>query len=106
MNNFLQYDLVALDAQYFIRGHVPEWDDKMAEFAELSAQRHNLQNTILDISYGDQPRQKLDVLIPQNVRQNAPVFVFFHGGYWRRRYERHSRGPEGSWLHGFRIGCF
>ena len=83
MNNFLQYDLVALDAQYFIRGHVPEWDDKMAEFAELSAQRHNLQNTILDISYGDQPRQKLDVLIPQNVRQNAPVFVFFHGGYWR-----------------------
>jgi len=36
--------------------------------------------TIEDISYGDQPWQKLDIYPQDNV---APVVVFIHGGSWR-----------------------
>ena len=83
MNKFLNYDRNALDIQYFVRGLVPQWDDIINKFAKLSVQRHAAPNVTLDIPYGDDPRQKLDVLIPPYVHPNAPVFMFFHGGYWR-----------------------
>ena len=35
----------------------------------------------LDVSYGKEPLQKLD-LFPSS-QPNAPVLVFIHGGYWR-----------------------
>jgi arylformamidase len=34
-----------------------------------------------DIAYGDHPRRRLDVY--PAAQSNAPVHVFFHGGYWR-----------------------
>ncbi|MEO6675888.1 MAG: alpha/beta hydrolase [Pseudomonas sp.] len=34
------------------------------------------------IAYGRDPRQKLDVYVPRNVTENAPVVVFFYGGSW------------------------
>ena len=36
-----------------------------------------------DLPYGDQPRQKLDVFTPKNLKRPAPVVVFFYGGNWR-----------------------
>jgi len=36
-----------------------------------------------DIAYGDDPRQKLDVFVPEGAGGNAPVVVFFYGGSWR-----------------------
>lgn len=37
-----------------------------------------------DRSYGDNPRQKLDVLVPKDVAagEKRPVVVFFYGGSW------------------------
>lgn len=35
-----------------------------------------------DIAYGGDPRQKLDIYVPDNVK-SAPVIVFFYGGSWR-----------------------
>jgi acetyl esterase/lipase len=35
-----------------------------------------------DIAYGDHPRQRLDVYMPLEKRDAAPVFVFFYGGAW------------------------
>ena len=35
-----------------------------------------------DLPYGDQPRQKLDVFTPKNLKRPAPVVVFFYGGNW------------------------
>ncbi len=35
-----------------------------------------------DISYGENPRQKLDVYVPATRASNAPVVVFFYGGSW------------------------
>jgi acetyl esterase/lipase len=36
-----------------------------------------------DLAYGDQPRQTLDLYTANNVRDGAPVVVFFYGGGWR-----------------------
>ena len=36
-----------------------------------------------DVAYGDLPRQKLDIYIPDNLTQPAPVIVFFYGGSWQ-----------------------
>ncbi len=35
-----------------------------------------------DIAYGDLPRQKLDIYLPDTVDADTPVVVFFYGGGW------------------------
>ena len=83
MSVFLDYDRASLDAQYFVRGHVLDWDERIDEFARLSAARHAEAPSQLNIPYGDKPRQQLDVMSPSENAENAPVLVFLHGGYWR-----------------------
>lgn len=36
-----------------------------------------------DIAYGELPRQKLDIYMPNEVTATTPVLVFFYGGVWR-----------------------
>jgi acetyl esterase/lipase len=36
-----------------------------------------------NIPYSDDPRQKLDVYVPNKLRPNAKVVIFFYGGSWR-----------------------
>jgi acetyl esterase/lipase len=36
-----------------------------------------------DIAYGPDPRQKLDVYVPDGLRARAPVLLFFYGGSWQ-----------------------
>jgi acetyl esterase/lipase len=36
-----------------------------------------------DIAYGSDPRQKLDVYIPDGLKGPAPVLLFFYGGSWQ-----------------------
>jgi acetyl esterase/lipase len=36
-----------------------------------------------DIAYGSDPRQKLDIYIPDGLNAPAPVIVFFYGGSWQ-----------------------
>jgi len=35
-----------------------------------------------DIAYGSDPRQRLDVYKPDQMRPDAPIIVFWHGGRW------------------------
>src|SRR4051812_8396398 len=55
--------------------------------ALVSSQSYDARN---DIAYGGHPRQKLDVYRPVDVKEAAPVVVFFYGGNWdageRRNY--------------------
>lgn len=37
---------------------------------------------ITDIAYGSDPRQRMDVYLPANLPQNAPVILMVHGGAW------------------------
>lgn len=37
-----------------------------------------------DHAFGTHPRQKLDVYVPRELREPAPVVVFFYGGAWQR----------------------
>lgn len=36
-----------------------------------------------DLSYGQDPRQKLDLYVPDKVKPKAPVILFFYGGSWQ-----------------------
>ena len=36
-----------------------------------------------DIAYGADPRQKLDVYVPDGLKSPAPVLLFFYGGAWQ-----------------------
>lgn len=37
---------------------------------------------VLNQAYGEDPRQTLDVLLPENRNANTPVVFIFHGGMW------------------------
>ncbi|KAB2868940.1 MAG: alpha/beta hydrolase [Ideonella sp.] len=70
-----------LDAQYNNRARVPQTAQILARWAESSKlARERLQGK-LDIRYGDQPGEALDVFPAAHA--GAPVLVFIHGGYWR-----------------------
>ena len=43
---------------------------------------HNTYHKVADMAYGNDPRQKLDMYIPLNIQEPAPVVVFFYGGNW------------------------
>lgn len=69
------------DRMYNNRARVPEHPAFFARWDELSAQARSHNPCELDLRYGDQPGETLDVFpAPQ---PNAPVLVFIHGGYWR-----------------------
>ena len=40
-------------------------------------------HVVRDLAYGDGPRRKLDVYVPDHLAGNAPVLVFFYGGSWQ-----------------------
>lgn len=44
-----------------------------------------------DIAYGDDPRHRLDLYVPDHLDRPAPVVVFFYGGSWRN-------GDRGDYL--------
>ena len=40
------------------------------------------------LSYGELPRQRLDVYLPAELKPDAPVVVFYYGGSWRNGERR------------------
>ena len=76
------YELDALEDQYNIEATVEDVDIYRAEYAELTEQfsKNNAQS--LDVSYGPDPLQKLDIYPAKNT--GCPIIVYIHGGYWAR----------------------
>jgi arylformamidase len=73
----------ALEAQYFMRGAVPEWQHYLNLWeTESAAARRTLPGT-LNIRYGNSGDEILDVLLPAAPVKDAPVQILIHGGYWR-----------------------
>src|SRR6187402_17313 len=65
------------------RDHVPDFDDKVKQYALLSDDVRRSLRAQLDIAYGPQPGQKLDIFLPGREGNALPVHMFIHGGYWR-----------------------
>ncbi|CAD5371991.1 Alpha/beta hydrolase [Rubrivivax sp. A210] len=74
-----------LDAQYNNRALVPNHAHLLDNWARASAAaRAGSPAALLDVRYGDEQGQTLDLfpaLAPRT--QPAPVLIYIHGGYWR-----------------------
>ena len=65
----------ALIAALFLAGC-----DKLSAFNQLQA--GDYQPTFTDLAYGDAPRHKLDLYLPNDGNAPAPLIVWFYGGSW------------------------
>jgi arylformamidase len=70
-----------LNSQYDNRALVPDHPRHLARWAEASALTRSKSDGRLDLRYGDDAHDVLDVFAPPGA--GAPVLVFIHGGYWR-----------------------
>jgi len=78
-----------LALEYDNRARVPEHPAIMESWVQRSAAvRAEVVAADLGVPYGPSPRQILDLLWPDPARQ-APVVLFFHGGYWQGGHPRH-----------------
>ena len=72
----------ARDAAYNNTEAVKDSVSRVADWENRSAAARARPGTILDLAYGPAPRNRIDYFPSE--RQNAPLFVFIHGGYWQR----------------------
>lgn len=72
-----------LEAEYNNRAKVPDHPEVMRGWERDAAVfRAAHPHAERDLSYGDSPRQALDLFWPDEHR-DAPIAVFIHGGYWQ-----------------------
>ncbi|WP_428422737.1 alpha/beta hydrolase [Methylibium sp.] len=70
-----------IDAQYDVERSVPDFMVYARHYIEESRATRTRLRCELDIPYGPTRAETLDIF--PAAEPNAPVFVFFHGGYWR-----------------------
>ena len=74
------------EAEYNLRARVPEHPEIFALWArdaeDYRAETLKRDRAQLGLSYGDTPRQALDLFLPA-AGNTAPLAIFVHGGYWR-----------------------
>jgi arylformamidase len=68
---------------YCIRSFVPDFDAISAEISDQSRSLAAKSTIWAGCSYGPGARERMDILLPPNLRSGAPVHMFVHGGYWR-----------------------
>lgn len=74
------------EAEYNLRARVPEHPEHFAQWArdaeDYRAETLKRGCAELGLSYGDTPRQTIDLFLP-DAGEGAPLALFIHGGYWR-----------------------
>ena len=70
-----------LDAQYNNRARVPDHEQHFRRWADSSAVARQGLTSQLDVRYGTEAGETLDVF--PAAKPGSPVLVFIHGGYWR-----------------------
>lgn len=70
-----------LDAQYNNRARVPDHEQHFNRWADSSAVARQGLTSQLDVRYGTEAGETLDVF--PAAKPGSPVLVFIHGGYWR-----------------------
>ena len=76
-----QPDTQWLERMYNNRMRVPDHGDYFARWAAESDQARRSLPCEVDVAYGAEPGETLDVFA--GPRPGAPVVVFIHGGYWK-----------------------
>ena len=79
---FLDYDQDELDAAYDQAAYEANLEQMRKRWASNSARTRARLGEPLRRAYGEAEIEKLDIF--RCDRTNAPVFVFLHGGAWRR----------------------
>ena len=69
------------DGMYNNRALVPEHQSFLGRWATESQAARDAGACKLDIAYGKEPGERLDIFCPPH--PDGPVLVFVHGGYWR-----------------------
>ena len=77
---YLDYDQAGLDAQYNNRERFPFYIDYFNKWPEWSQRTRERMGGHLNVAYGDDPAETLDIF--PAAEAGAPVHVFIHGGYW------------------------
>jgi arylformamidase len=77
----LRYDSVLMEQMYNNRALVPEHPEHFRRWAVDSAQVRRTERCELDLRFGDEPGEVLDIFPAR--QPGAPVLLFIHGGYWR-----------------------
>jgi arylformamidase len=77
---------VDYETEYNNRARVPEHPEIFARWTR-EAETYRIETlkagrAELGLSYGDTPRQSIDLFLPE-VGGNAPLALFIHGGWWR-----------------------
>ena len=77
---------VDYEAEYNLRARVPEHPQIFARWArdaeDYRAETLKRDRAQLGLSYGDTPRQFVDLFLPE-AGNTAPLAMFIHGGFWR-----------------------
>ncbi len=81
---YRDYDQEGLDAQYNLRPLVPYHPRIFERYIRDSAVVVETYPCTLDVAYGEQPGERLDIF-PADDSDPSPVVVFIHGGYWRNK---------------------
>jgi arylformamidase len=76
------YSADEIELQFNPRASVPSFEVDQARHAAWSAAARAELDGHLDVAYGAGPLHKIDVF-PVRGTVDAPVHVYFHGGYWR-----------------------
>jgi len=84
-----------LNDQYEIESRVEDPEGVQSRYAALSVAAAELPGARLDLAYGTDARQRLDVFAPP--QGPAPALMFFHGGYWRAGSKETRRFPAAAW---------
>jgi arylformamidase len=77
----MNYTREFCEREYNIRALVPDYQSTFSRWAAQAVATRNLHACLLDLAYGDEPAERLDIFpAPEDP---SPLLVFVHGGYWR-----------------------
>ncbi len=77
----MRYTVEFCEREYNARAAIPDHPQIFARWAEQAAATRRLRACLIDLPYGESRAEKLDLFPARS--DNAPLFVYFHGGYWR-----------------------
>jgi arylformamidase len=69
------------EREYNARAAIPEHPQIFARWAETGALTRRRCACMIDLPYGESSGERLDYFPTR--RDDAPLFIFIHGGYWR-----------------------